>query len=253
MLEKIGVGTLRAAPTRTMAPTCASSSEGLPAMMSRCMETVMPLARFCMPTLLFSTNPGPRSTPLAAATAAPSRRAPSTSCHDSGVSFSCPMGTRVTEPMPESTQMFMNFAHMSGRVSSCSIAATPARWKAAFSCVSCLRSVSLRPSARPPNDRPPELDGTSMTPGELTYPTTLHSPPHTTAGPRAFLSISTESRPFCSGTTAVFSPTRLCIASAASGTCQLFTHTSTMSTIPTSWGLSVALQGLMAKGSDPSW
>ncbi|ERS88972.1 hypothetical protein Q671_06575 [Halomonas sp. PBN3] len=106
-----GVATPASRPRRTTAPFWDSSSEGRPAMMSRCMEAVLASGRASMKPIARVSASAGRAVPRALATAAISARIASISSRVSGRRRVTPMGARVRAPMPLMAQMNRNLLH----------------------------------------------------------------------------------------------------------------------------------------------
>mmetsp|Transcript_20920 Transcript_20920/g.54626 ORF Transcript_20920/g.54626 Transcript_20920/m.54626 type:complete len:265 (+) Transcript_20920:365-1159(+) len=149
--------------------------------------------------------------------------------------------------IPERTQIDMNLRHISGHMSSDKVALTSASVKAASSACRCRWVCGTQPLPSPPKSTVATLAGTRMQPGDSIKAKMRHSPPAVCSAPRVSFRQSTESMPFCKGTTTVSLPSMplAFTFSATSGTCHALVHTSTTSTSPTSSRRSVAVKDRM--------
>mmetsp|Transcript_28929 Transcript_28929/g.51710 ORF Transcript_28929/g.51710 Transcript_28929/m.51710 type:complete len:279 (+) Transcript_28929:387-1223(+) len=189
-------------------------------------------------------NVSSKAIPLALPTATASATHCSHSAHVRGESTISPQVTRVTEPIPDSTQIVINLFHISGHMSSARLTSTPASLKASRNCCRCLCVAGTESLPKPPKSIDAILAGTLMHPGVFMKANMRQRPPATCLAPNVSRRDSTESSPFCSGTTTVSAPiTPLAFSfSATSGTCHALVHTSTTSTWPASSRLSVAVK-----------
>lgn len=105
-----GVGKLQARPSRTTAPLCASSSEGRPAIRSRCIEAVPSDGDESTNLIVFDTDSLSIGMPTARARPTISSTARSSSDLASGRLRITPAGARVIAPTPPNEATNSNFS-----------------------------------------------------------------------------------------------------------------------------------------------
>src|SRR5882672_9863815 len=116
MKEWTGVGTPCFAPSRATAPVHSSSSERLPAAMSRCIDAVPLGVTPSSRARVLATASAGNDAPSARATAAISSIPRSTRSRVSGVVSSTPIGARATAPTLPNGTTSMSFIHSATRM-----------------------------------------------------------------------------------------------------------------------------------------
>ena len=117
-MSNIGVGTFTLRPIRPTEPTIASSSKGLPASKSACIEPRAPIGRAAIRSIASWTSSSPKATPEAVATSATSWMANLNIEAPSGYSMRSLGLSRAALAIPFAGELYRSFDHRTLEISS---------------------------------------------------------------------------------------------------------------------------------------